>query len=199
MLTQAIENLLNRGLPDSPRARELTAQLAGRRLAIDIRGIARVLVESKGDSLSLTHERGGAAEPADAEVHGGPIALMALGGAQDVQAAIRRGEISIEGDTDLAERYRELALLLRPDIEEEMSRLIGDAPAHRLGQLAKMALDWGRRVADTGVRNTAEYLAHERGDLVPRAEADQFLRGVDTLREALDRLEARVSLLERRE
>jgi len=198
MLTQAIENLLNRGLPDSPRARELAVQLAGRRLAIDIRGVARVLIQSKGDSLSLTHERG-APEPAEAEVRGGPIALMALAGAEDAQAAIRRGDVSIEGDTDLAERYRELALLLRPDIEEEMSRLIGDAPAHRIGQLAKMALEWGRRVADTGVRNTAEYLAHERGDLVPRAEAEQFLRGVDTLREALDRLDARVGILEQRE
>ncbi len=198
MLTQAIENLLNRGLPDSPRARELAMELAGRRLAIDIRGVARVLVESKGDSLALTHERGTAA-PAEAEVRGGPIALMALAGADDVQGAIRRGEISIEGDTDLAQRYRELALLLRPDIEEEMSRLIGDAPAHRLAQLAKMALEWGRGVADTTVRNTAEYLAHERGDLVPRAEADEFLRGVDRLRETLDRLEARIGLLERRE
>jgi ubiquinone biosynthesis protein UbiJ len=198
MLTQAIENLLNRGLPDSPRARELAAELAGRRLAIDIRGVARVLVESKGDSLSLTHERG-AATPAEAEVRGGPVALMALAGADDVQAAIRRGEIAIEGDTDLAQRYRELALLLRPDIEEEMSRLVGDAPAHRFAQLAKMALEWGRSVADTTVRNTAEYLAHERGDLVPRAEADEFLRGVDTLRETLDRLEARVRLLEGRE
>jgi ubiquinone biosynthesis accessory factor UbiJ len=198
MLTQAIENLLNRGLPDSPRGRELAAQLAGRRLAIDIRGVARVLVESRGDSLSLTHERGAAA-PAEAEVRGGPIALMALAAADDVQAAIRRGEISIEGDTDLAERYRELALLLRPDIEEEMSRLVGDGAAHRLGQLAKIALSWGRQVTDTSVRNTADYLAHERGDLVPRAEADEFLRGVDALREALDRLDARVGLLERRE
>lgn len=198
MLTQAIENLLNRGLPDSPRARELAAELAGRRLAIDIRGIARVLVESKGDSLALTHERG-AASTVEAEVRGGPIALMALARADDAQDAIRRGEISIEGDTDLAQRYRELALLLRPDIEEEMSRLIGDAPAHRLGQLARMAFEWARHVGDTGVRNTAEYLAHERGDLVPRAEADEFLRGVDALRETLDRLEARVGVLERRE
>ena len=197
MLTQAIENLLNRGLADSPRARELAAQLAGRRLAIDIRGVARVLVTSTGDSLSLTHERGAAA-PAEAEVRGGPLALMALAAADDVQAAIRRGEISVEGDTDLAERYRELALLLRPDIEEEMSRLVGDHAAHRLGQLAKTAFSWGRQVTDTSVRNAAEYLAHERGDLVPRAEAEVFLRGVDALRETLDRLAARVDLLERR-
>ena len=41
----------------------------------------------------------------------------------------------------------------------------------------------------TGVRNVAEYLAHERRDLVPRAEAEDFYRGVERLREDLDRLE----------
>jgi ubiquinone biosynthesis protein UbiJ len=40
-------------------------------------------------------------------------------------------------------------------------------------------------------------LGHERQDLVPRAEADQFLRGVDTLREDVDRLAARIDLLRR--
>jgi ubiquinone biosynthesis protein UbiJ len=47
----------------------------------------------------------------------------------------------------------------------------------------------------TGVRNMAEYLAHERGDLVPRAEAEDFYRSVERLREDLDRLEARARLI----
>jgi ubiquinone biosynthesis protein UbiJ len=55
------------------------------------------------------------------------------------------------------------------------------------------------RAAQTGVRNVAEYLAHERGDLVPRAEAEDFYRGVERLREDLDRVEARVHLIEHAE
>ncbi len=43
--------------------------------------------------------------------------------------------------------------------------------------------------------NAAEYFAHEKRDLVPRAEGDQLLKGVDTLREDVDRLEARLDLL----
>ncbi len=50
--------------------------------------------------------------------------------------------------------------------------------------------------SNTGVRNVAEYLAHERGDLVPRAEAEDFYRGVERLREDLDRLDARARLME---
>jgi ubiquinone biosynthesis protein UbiJ len=47
------------------------------------------------------------------------------------------------------------------------------------------------------VRNVAEYLGHERRDLIPRAEAEQFLQGVDSLREDVDRLAARIDLLTR--
>ena len=45
------------------------------------------------------------------------------------------------------------------------------------------------------MRNVAEYLAHESGDLVPRAEAEVFLEGVDRLREDVDRAAARVDAL----
>ena len=63
----------------------------------------------------------------------------------------------------------------------------------------RLATGFGRRAAQTGVRNVAEYLAHERGDLVPRAEAEDFYRGVERLREDLDRVEARVHLIEHAE
>jgi ubiquinone biosynthesis protein UbiJ len=56
--------------------------------------------------------------------------------------------------------------------------------------------EFGRRAVRTGTRNVAEYLAHERGDLVPRAEAEDFYRGVERLREDLDRLDARARVVE---
>jgi ubiquinone biosynthesis protein UbiJ len=55
---------------------------------------------------------------------------------------------------------------------------------------------FGRRAATTGVRNVAEYLAHERRDLVPAPEAEDFYRSVEKLREDLDRLDARTRLIE---
>lgn len=193
MLASTIENLLNRGLPRSPRARELCAELAGRRLAIEIRGLTRLLVESNGQTLQLTRD---AQAPADAEVSGAALGLLALAG-RSPEEVLQRGEVEIRGDAELAGRFRELALLLRPDIEEELSLLIGDAPAHQLGRFARAALGWGRWAAGTALQNTAEFFAHERADLVPRAEGEQFLRGVDALREDTERLEARIELLAR--
>jgi len=222
MLTATLENLLNRGLPRSPRARQLCAELRGRKVAVDIRGVMRLLITSVGDSLSVSRDSSGhppeggiapaasagtpepvdgapttagaGAPPFDAEIVGTPLALLQLASAEP-EAAIQRGDVQIRGDVDVAQTFRELALLLRPDIEEELALIIGDTPAHQLGRLARTALGWGKRAADTTVRNVSEFFAHERGDLVSRPEGNQFLKGVDAVREDADRLEARFELI----
>jgi ubiquinone biosynthesis accessory factor UbiJ len=195
MLTQAIENLLNRNLPRSPRARELCEALAGKRVRIEARGLGWVLVaESMNTSIRLSKEDSGLAPP-DADISGSLMNLAALAGSHP-EEVIQRGDVTIRGDAEVAQKFRELAMLLKPDVEEELSRLIGDTPAHQALRFVKLATGFGRRAAQTSVRNVAEYLAHERGDLVPRAEAEDFYRGVERLREDLDRLEARARQIE---
>jgi ubiquinone biosynthesis accessory factor UbiJ len=193
MLSATLENVLNRGLPRSPRARQLCRQLQGRRVGVEITGFTRLLVESSGETLLVKRD---ATTPADAELVGGPLGLMALSSAAP-EAVLQRGDVQIRGDAELAQQFRELALLLRPDFEEELSQIIGDVPAHELGRVTRAAVGWTQRAAATTVRNVAEYLAHERRDLVPRAECDQLLAGVDRLREDVDRLEARIDVLAR--
>jgi ubiquinone biosynthesis protein UbiJ len=193
MLTATLENVLNRGLPRSPRAQQLCAELAGRKIAIEIPDVTRLTVESTGDSLRIGRDT----SAVETEVVGGPFSLLALGG-DSPETVIRRGDVQIRGDTELAEKFRELARLLRPDLEEELAGLIGDVPAHQGGRLVRAMLGWSRTAAATFQQNVAEYFGHERQHLVPRNEGEQFLRGVDALREDLDRLEARVDLLTRR-
>ena len=195
MLTQAIENLLNRNLPRSPRALELCSALAGRRVRVEARGLGwTLIIESLSTSVKLS--KADAGEPAaDAEISGSLLNLAALAGTHP-EEVIQRGDVTIRGDAEVAQKFRELAMLLKPDVEEELSRLIGDTPAHQALRLVKLATGFGRRAAKTSVRNVAEYLAHERGDLVPRAEAEDFYRGVERLREDLDRLEARTRMID---
>lgn len=194
MLTQAIENLLNRNLPRSPRAQELCATLAGKQVRIEARGLGWVLVaECLASSIRLT--KGDPALPADTEISGNLMSLAALAGSHP-EEVIRRGDVAIRGDAELAQKFRELAMLLKPDVEEELSRLIGDTPAHQALRLVRAATGFGRRAAATGVRNMAEYLAHERRDLVSSPEAEDFYRSVEKLRDDVERLDARARLLE---
>jgi ubiquinone biosynthesis protein UbiJ len=194
VLTQSIENLLNRNLPRSPRAQQLCAAVRGKTVRIEARGLGWVVqVESLGSSLRLS-KTAGEDEP-DAGIAGSLMSLAALAGPSP-EEVIRRGDVSIRGDAEVAQKFRELAMLLKPDVEEELSKLIGDSPAHQALRFVRSLAGAGRRAATTSVRNVAEYLAHESRDLVPRAEAEDFYRGVERLREDLDRLEARAQLLE---
>jgi ubiquinone biosynthesis accessory factor UbiJ len=63
---------------------------------------------------------------------------------------------------------------------------------------ARRALEFARRARRTAGENIAEYLQEEGRDLVNRTELDEFLRGVDELRETADRIEARLGRLEQR-
>jgi ubiquinone biosynthesis protein UbiJ len=198
MLTQAIENLLNRNLPRSPRARELCESLVGKRVRVEARDFRWVLIaEALNSSIRLTSSQADGPPP-DADISGSLLNLAALAGMHP-EEVIQRGDVTIRGDAEVAQKFRELAMLLKPDVEEELSKLIGDTPAHQALRLVRLATGFGRRAAQTGVRNVAEYLAHERGDLVPRAEAEDFYRGVERLREDLDRVEARMQLLKNAE
>jgi ubiquinone biosynthesis protein UbiJ len=193
MLTATLENLINRGLPRSPRAQQLCASLTGRSVAIAVRDIVRVRVACTGQTLTVTLDE----QDADATLAGGAFALLALLG-ESPEAVVQRGGVAITGDAEVAQAFRELATLLRPDPEEELSLALGDVPAHQLARLVRLSAGWGRKAASTTLQNLAEYLGHERSDLVPRNEGEQFLRGVDALREGVDRLSARLELLAQR-
>ncbi|HWW20721.1 MAG TPA: SCP2 sterol-binding domain-containing protein [Steroidobacteraceae bacterium] len=191
----AIERLLGhavaRARSDSPRAVALMAELAGRKLRVQVLGTPLALrLECDGQALHLCPD-----QHTDAAIVGAPLSLLALAG-EDPQAVITRGDVTIGGDAQIAQGFRELGMLLRPDLEAGLSQLFGRSGAHVAMQGLRVAGDWARATAWTATQNVAEYLAHERGDLVSRAEAEHFLRGVEQLREQVDRLDARLSHLE---
>jgi ubiquinone biosynthesis accessory factor UbiJ len=195
MLTARVEALLNRQAAASPRAGSLIAALAGRRLDITVRHTPwRWSLASDGTALKLTRSPHDLLPAPDATIDGTPLSLAALAGPAP-EAVIRRGDIVIDGDPQIAQRFRDLGALLHPDLEEELSRLVGDVSAHQLGLAARAAMGWLRAGVRTAGHNVAEYLAHERRDLVPPAESAGFLREVDQLREDTDRLAARVEAL----
>jgi ubiquinone biosynthesis protein UbiJ len=196
LIDRALQSAVARALHESPRARELLAALAGRRIALEVRGTPwSATLESTGTMLRIARPQ--ADTPADASIAGAPLSLLALTGAAP-EAVIQRGDVRIEGDAEIAQQFRELAVLLKPDLENGMSGLFGRSGAHVLMRGVRGAAAWTRASALTCVQNLSEYLAHERGELVSRAEAEHYLRGVDELREQLDRIEARMAQLERK-
>jgi ubiquinone biosynthesis protein UbiJ len=151
--------------------------------------VVRGRLSLTGAGSSLDSEAG---EPADATISGSPLALLRLAGATGGRGA------AVSGDAEIANSYRELLAFARPDFEEELSRLIGDVAARALSQFALKTVEWARGARRTAGENIAEYLQEESRDLVNKPELEEFLHGVDTLRETADRVDARIARLEQR-
>jgi ubiquinone biosynthesis protein UbiJ len=186
------EAVLNRNIAASTPAAALTQRLDGTSLQIEVDGITRVRASALAGRLALL---AGDDSPADAVIFGSAPALLQLlkGAAPSARA---RSSVQIRGDAEIANLYRDLFAAARPDLEEELSRWVGDLPARHLSLLAKSVRTWARRARRTAGENIAEYLQEEGRDLITKTEMEEFLRGVDAAREAVDRIEARLKMIE---
>jgi ubiquinone biosynthesis protein UbiJ len=193
-LLRPFEKLVNRHIAASSRARGLLAGLSGRSMELRFAATPlRVRLSATADGLSV---RPATDEPSDAVIEGTPLSFLRLA-TGDAAQSIRAGGTEVHGDAEIADAFRKLLAAARPDLEEELSRLTGDAAAHYLAGFARDAIDFGRRARDTFARNAAEYLTEESHDLPVRVEVEEFLADVDRLREAVDRLDARLIAAER--
>ncbi|MCX7893084.1 MAG: SCP2 sterol-binding domain-containing protein [Burkholderiales bacterium] len=109
------------------------------------------------------------------------------------EAALR--EVAIEGDTELARAVQFLFRHLRWDAEEDLARVVGDVPAHRVAEAGRAFAAWNREAAERLGRNFAEYFTEEAGLLARPAEVSRFGAEVDALRDDVERLEKRIARL----
>src|ERR1700721_1837791 len=121
------EAMLNRGIGASAQAAALAHRLEGTSLQVDIEGFSRIRTAAVGGRLALLagDDAGAAYAPADATISGSPPAfLRLLGGAnrQPGSPAAMTRPVQIRGDAEIADLYRKLIILARPDPEEELSR-----------------------------------------------------------------------------
>lgn len=193
-LLRPIVALINRRIRSSTPALDLCTELAGQSAAFRVSNTALAayaIVDPDGIRLV-----GDSNTDPDVIISGSPLALASLGG-PDPRAAFRDGRLTITGDADLAESFQRLMQLARPDIEEEVSRLLGDATAHQLGRTVNDVIGWGR---DT-VRNLGDVFGQRiaaDGALPSHDDVAEFTAEVREARDAAGRLEARVRKLAQR-
>jgi ubiquinone biosynthesis protein UbiJ len=193
MLLERLESVLNRNVAESRRAQALVRQLDGRVMSLAVEGTPLTFFfRADGGRLAITSRHDGTT---DASLSGTPIALLALAGPR-AEGALRKGGVRIEGDAEVAQKFRDLLEEAQPDFEEELARVLGDVAARRVANVARGLIDWGRKAAGSFSGSVVEYLQEEGRDVPTRVEVDEFLEGVDRLRDDTERMEARLARLE---
>jgi ubiquinone biosynthesis protein UbiJ len=192
-LLRPVAEILNRNIAETTPARELASELSGATIAIRARETSINTFFTFGDdAVTLGTEY---AEDPDVVITGSLLTLTKMIGGGS-EAAIRNGDVDLTGDAATAQRFQKLLEFAKPDIEEEMSRIIGDVAAHRLAQVARGIGDWARETRSTMGDNVREYLQEESRDVPTRYEVDRFSQRVGTLRDDVERVAARLSRLE---
>lgn len=192
-LLRPIADMLNRNILATTPARALATELNGSSVAVRVRNSALAMYfVFADDEVVLAAESG--TEP-DVVISGSLLTLARMmGGAGE--SAIRSGDVKLTGDAATAQRFQKLLRFAKPDIEEEMSRFVGDIAAHRIGEVARSLRDWARESRATMGGNIREYLQEERRDLPTRYEVERFAEDVGVLRDDVERIAARLARLE---
>ena len=191
-LLRPLEGLLNRRIADSTPARDLCTDLDGRTLGVRLSGTGITLyIKVQPDGVTMSNEYG---DDPDAVFSGTAAGFVAL-----ARGKASAGQLNFDGDPEVARQFETLFKHARPDFEEELSRLVGDVAAHRVGEFFRGAMEWGKRTAESVRQDTADFLKEESGQLPARPEVDRFnsdldavAQAVDAAGERLDRLEARL-------
>lgn len=196
MLLEQLAALVNRNIAGSARARELASRLEGRAMSVSVSTPFPVSVRVSIEAGVLMLARDLEAGTADVFISGTPLSLLPLLGA-DARTHMQSGAVEVKGDAEIAQAFHELLHAARPELEEELSRHVGDVAARQVGNALRSVTGWSRKTAATFAANVSEFLQEESRDLVSRTEAEEFSAAVDELREAADRIAARIERFER--
>jgi ubiquinone biosynthesis protein UbiJ len=194
---QPVTRLMNRQIRITTPARDLCRELEGKVIAIRVKNTALAMHFRVGaDGIDLLEAFEG--EP-DAAISGSLVSLAATAaGASERsgEAAVRDGTLELTGDAEVARSFQSLLKYSKPDLEEELSGFVGDVAAHAMGDIVRNIRRWGLDAGNTLRQNVSEYLQEESRALPTRYEVEDFRKRVDTLRDDVARLDARLRRLE---
>lgn len=180
---------INRLTAATPLARNRLGRFAGKTALFRVGPVSACLtVQTTGEVLAAAE---GAA--ADLEVRISPFLLPRL--AAHDEAAYR--EVETVGDMEFAGEVAFLAKHLRWDVEEDLSKVVGDAAANRAVSTARAAAAWGKDASERLAAGAAEYFTEESPLIASRVKVEGFIAGVTELRDAVERLDKRIQNLEK--
>lgn len=180
---------VNRLLRAQPGAAARLGKHAGRVLEVDLAPVRVFLAIGEDGQFSTMPSDA----PVDAQIElSFPVAMRIMSGDE---AAIR--DVRITGDSGLASDVAAVAKHLHWDFEEDLSRVMGDVAAHRVGSTTRDLMAWGRTSFRNVTETLAEYVTEEQPMVAKKVHIQAFVTAVDQLRDNAARLEKRLARLEK--
>ena len=192
----ALEEALNRVIETDPVTRERFAELHGKRVAIEFSGWATLhFVPDAAGRLQLF---AAPAEEADAVIAATPFDFVESALAEHQEDPVFTGKVQLRGDTALAQRFARTLSSFDFDWEEQLAKIFGDLVAHQIGLRLHWSMRWASRSAKHFGNALSDYLTEEKHLLPTAFEVNEWREQVEDVRDAVERLAARIALLDKK-
>ena len=192
LLLSPIASIINHGIDDHEHAQDLCDGLDGKSLRVVARSIpSPILILATDGMIELSTDT---QHQADAEITGTIIELNRLI-FDNQQTPISESRIEANGDLDIAERFRELLLCARPDLEKTLTDWFGKSLSAQLSSFSRETRDWAADVSESLTERATDYLHKDSGQLATRSEVALYFTAVDELADTTARLEKRLKNL----
>jgi ubiquinone biosynthesis protein UbiJ len=193
VLIRPILAALNHVLAQQVWAGDRLRTHAGRRVCIELDGpLGTVRAQCRISDRGLLES----VSSGDSGSEGADVTLRLKASADSLSALFSRGveglagHLRIEGDVMLAATVAEVARHLRWDVEEDLSRVVGDALAHRTVRSVRDQWSAAQGLADRSLKAMSRFWLDDPAGVVdrPRAQAlDLRLQGLEAAVTALER------------
>jgi ubiquinone biosynthesis protein UbiJ len=194
LLVNALEAALNQYLSLDEDVSLFLAPIAGKVIAVNILPFNEtVFFCPTNDNIQLLESY---ESEVDATISGTLSALGLMGLSSTPMRSIFSGEVTIEGDTQVAHKFQQIFDKLDIDLEEKLSQFTGDIFAHNIGNFFRNSQNWAEETVETFKLNSKEFLQEETRDLPTETEANILNQQIDEIRSDFDRLSARIDLLQ---
>jgi ubiquinone biosynthesis protein UbiJ len=180
-------------LQSDPGTLDRLAELDGKVIALDFESTdVTIFMFPTPAGIRLRDEWEG---EVDVHMIGTPAELVKMGLAAKSPITPGKINIKIQGDLHVGQQFKKILDDMQIDWEELLAQHIGDIAAHHassfLRGLHKRIDETVRTVANNG----SEYLRFEADMLPADWRVDEFIEGVDKIREDVDRMAMRVNRL----
>jgi ubiquinone biosynthesis protein UbiJ len=201
LLTMALPKaakLINFYLKLDPAALDNLRKLSGNILKIEMPSLSiNFYIKITDTGIELIQHYTGLA---DTIIRGTPLSLLSLlnQNNEKTHAVLQNQNITIIGNIEIAQEFKNIFSTLEIDWEEYLSKIIGDPLAHALMYKLHGFSTWIKSTEKSMQRNLNEYLHEEVNLFPPHLACSDLYTDIDDLRDEVERLSQRVQRIQKK-
>jgi ubiquinone biosynthesis protein UbiJ len=145
------------------------------------------------EQAQICLEPGSQRDKVSTHIQGELGAYLNLLSAEDKTSALINSNLRLSGDSQLLVDLQQALMHLELDWEYHLAQLVGDIPAHHLGQLSRKGLNFLKNSQPIFKRHLQEFILEEAKLAVTIDEFDHFVKSIQHTEQQLERIGARLS------